>query len=36
MTKITLCPAVHLDGQQNATGSLKASTDHGNATYSVR
>jgi len=35
MTKIVVAPTLHLDDKQNATGRLKASTDHGNATYSV-
>lgn len=26
---------LHIDDKQNASGSLKVSTDHGNATYSV-
>lgn len=33
--KFVLCPAIHSDSAQNLSGSLKASTDHGNATYSV-
>ncbi|KAL4443479.1 hypothetical protein ABPG75_011216 [Micractinium tetrahymenae] len=35
MTKLTIVPRLHVDDKQNATGGLKASTDHGNATYSV-
>lgn len=35
MVKIAVVPHLHLDDKQQATGGLKASTDHGNATYSV-
>jgi len=33
--KITVVPHLRLDDKQQATGGVKASADHGNATYSV-
>jgi hypothetical protein len=35
MPKFTAVPVLHIDDKQNASGSLKISTDHGNARYSI-
>jgi hypothetical protein len=35
MVKIAVLPTLHLDDKQQASGVLKLSADHGNATYSV-
>lgn len=34
--KLVVRPTVHLDDKQNASGTVRVSTDHGNATYSVQ
>jgi hypothetical protein len=35
MPTFTAVPVLHIDDKQNASGSLKICTDHGNASYSV-